>query len=161
MAISDNTRSNDSRRWEELYQQMQQSMTTFQEQQGRVNEQLRELITGLSRQVLQMANNSAVVSGSSGGNNQNSLSRLSKIDFPKFGGEDVQGWSYKCEQFFEVDSTPDNMKVKIVAIHLNGKALLWHQSFVKNREEWPEWEQYKKAIIAKFGAGAFDDPLAD
>ncbi|KAJ8443512.1 hypothetical protein Cgig2_016995 [Carnegiea gigantea] len=52
MTISDNTRSNDSIRWEELYQQMQQSMTTFQEQQGRVNDQLRELITGLSRQAL-------------------------------------------------------------------------------------------------------------
>ena len=127
----------------------------------RVNEQLRELITGLRRQVLQIANNSAVGSGSSGGNNQNSLSRLSKIDFPKFGGEDVQGWSYKCEQFFEVDSTPDNRKVKIAAIHLNGKALLRHQSFVKNREEWPEWEQHKRAIVGRFGAGAFDDPLVD
>ena len=86
---------------------------------------------------------------------------MSKIDFPKFGGEDVQGWAYKCEQFFEVDSTSDNMKVKIAAIHLNGKALLWHQCFVKNREEWPDWDQYKKAIIARFGEGAFDDPLAD
>lgn len=97
MAISDNTRSNDNRRWKELYQQMQQSMARFQEQQGRVNDQLRKLIIGFSRQVLQIANSSATGSGSSGGNNQNSLSRLSKIDFPKFGGEDVQGWIYKCE----------------------------------------------------------------
>ena len=55
------------------------------------NDKLRELITGLSRQVLQVANNSATGSGSFSGNNQNSLSRLFKIDFPKFGGEDVQG----------------------------------------------------------------------
>ncbi|KAJ8445937.1 hypothetical protein Cgig2_009866 [Carnegiea gigantea] len=33
---------------------MQQSMTTFQEQQGRVNDQLRELITGLSRQIMSL-----------------------------------------------------------------------------------------------------------
>lgn len=53
------------------------------------------------------------------------------------------------------------MKVKIVAIYLNGKALLWHRSSVKNGESWPEWERYKRAVIARFGVGAFDDPLAD
>ena len=73
-------------------------MVTFQEQQGRVNDQLRELITGLSRQVLQIANSPTTGSGSSGGNNQNSLSRLSKIDFPKF-----QGKMYK-DGFINVNS---------------------------------------------------------
>ena len=52
MAVSDNTRSNENHRWEELYQQMQRSMEEFKEQKGRVNDQIQELITGLSRQVL-------------------------------------------------------------------------------------------------------------
>jgi len=59
--------------------------------------------------------------GAYGGSN---LSRLSRIDFPKFEGEDAQGWIYKCEQFFELDSIGENMRVKIASIHLSGRALI-------------------------------------
>lgn len=55
--------------------------------------QLKELITGLSVQVMQLTNQTNDI-GATGGNN---LSRLSRIDFPKFEGDDVQGWIYKCE----------------------------------------------------------------
>lgn len=143
---------------------MQQSMSNFQEHQEQVNNQLKELITGLSRQVLQIGNTTALNGGVKLTNNGNgSLSRLSKIDFPKFDGSDVQRWIYKCEQFFEVDNTCDNVKVKIVAIHLRGKALLWHQSFIKSRgnEGWPGWHEYRTAILTRLGSGPFDDPLAE
>lgn len=83
--------------------------------------QLRELITGLSVQLLQLANRT----NDNGGNN---LSRLSRVDFPKFEGEDIQGWIYRCEQFFELDSIAENRRVKIASIHLSGRALVWHQS---------------------------------
>ena len=96
MAVSDNTSANEHRRWEELYQQMQNSMEEFREQQGPVNEQMRELITGLSRQVLQIANSPAGSGEGSSGNFNHSLSRLSRVEFPKFWGEDAQGWIYKC-----------------------------------------------------------------
>jgi len=43
-------------------------------------------------------------SGETGNNGGNVFSRLSRIDFPKFEGDDVQGWLYKCEQFFEIDA---------------------------------------------------------
>ncbi|MFS8011818.1 hypothetical protein Hanom_Chr14g01313541 [Helianthus anomalus] len=26
--------------------------------------------------------------------------RLTKVEFPKFNGDDVEGWLYKCEHFF-------------------------------------------------------------
>jgi len=163
MAVSDNTRSNENRRWEELYQQMQRSMEEFKEEQGRVNDQIRELITGLSRQVLQIANNAVTMGEISSGNSNHPLSRLSRIDFLRFDGEDVQGWVYRCEQFFEVHNTAENLKVKIASIHLSSKALLWHQSVMKHRSEsgWPRWEEYKMAITTRFGAKLFDDPLAE
>ena len=31
------------------------------------------------------------------------------------------GWLYKCEQFFDIDDTPVHAKVKMVAMHLEGK----------------------------------------
>ena len=55
------------------------------------------------------------------------------------------------------------MKVNIASIHMSNKALLWHQSFMNNRqsEGWPSWEEDKTAILARFCAGPFDDPLAE
>jgi len=74
-----------------------------------------------------------------GAHNGNRLSRLSRVDFPKFDGEDVRGWAYRCDQFCAIDNVADNMKVKVASIHMTGKALLWHQSFMKTQVEggWP------------------------
>jgi len=46
---------------------------------------------------------------------------------------------YKCESFFGVNGTPENVKVKIASIHLEGKTLLWHQSFIRpfTFGQWP------------------------
>ena len=157
MTVLDNTRSHDNRRWEESYQQLQQAMEEFREQQNQVNEQIRELITGLSRQLLQIATNAAAGEVSSSNSNK-PYSRLSRIEFPQFGGEDVMGWLYKCEQFFEVDNITHNVKVKVASIHLTGKALLWHQSYMKIRE-WEIGPRGKSTM--RFGAKSFDDPLAE
>lgn len=84
------------------------------------------------------------------------------MDFPRFDGEDVQGWVYRCEQFFEVEGTPGNLKVRVASIQLTGKALTWHQSFMKGRNGvWPGWDKYKGAMGARFGIQPFDDPLAE
>jgi len=76
---------------------MQQSMEDFKEQQGRMNDQLRELMTGLGRQVLQIPNNNVTTGESLSSNSNHPLSRLSRIEFPRFNVEDVHGWIYRSE----------------------------------------------------------------
>nr|GEX43961.1 hypothetical protein [Tanacetum cinerariifolium] len=36
--------------------------------------------------------------------------RVTKIELPRFGGEDVGGWLFRCEQFFKVDNVPGENK---------------------------------------------------
>ncbi|KAJ8443404.1 hypothetical protein Cgig2_018837 [Carnegiea gigantea] len=94
-------------------------------------------------------------------NNQSSESRIME--------ELYNQMQLSLEEFKEqqervnVDETAPQMKVKIASIHMSNKALLWHQSFMKNRqnEGWPGWEEYKTAVLARFGMGPFDDPLAE
>ncbi|KAG8381885.1 hypothetical protein BUALT_Bualt05G0019300 [Buddleja alternifolia] len=90
-------------------------------------------------------------------------SKVSKVDFPHFNGEDLRAWLYKCEQFFEVDDTPSNAKVKLAAVYLEGKALQWHQMFMKGRltREVPNWEEYIRALNDRFGALVYDDPMSE
>lgn len=103
--------------WVEFQQSIKTQFKEQQEKQDQINANLSELITGLSRQVLQIA--TTTESGGSNFNNGNfNFSRLSKVDFPRFDGEDVQGWVYRCEQFFEVEGTPGNLKVRVASIQL-------------------------------------------
>ncbi|PIN14752.1 hypothetical protein CDL12_12620 [Handroanthus impetiginosus] len=61
------------------------------------------------------------------------IKQSSRIEFPKFSGEDL--------------------KVKLAAIHLDGEALLWHQVFIKSNltMSLPSWEEYIQLINEKFG----------
>nr|GEU88099.1 hypothetical protein [Tanacetum cinerariifolium] len=59
------------------------------------------------------------------------FTRVTKIEFPKFGGDDVKGWMYKREQFFKVDNVPDEQKVPLISIHLFDIALMWHRQFMR------------------------------
>ena len=68
-------------------------LAIHKEAQDRSNAQLKELITGLSVQVMQLANRV----GDSSNHGGNNMSRLSRIDFSKFEGKDIQGWIYNCE----------------------------------------------------------------
>ena len=48
-----------------------------------------------------------------------------------------------------------------VVIHLEGKASLWHQNFMKKCNNiLPTWEKYKEEIHLRFGE-LYDDPMAE
>lgn len=54
-----------------------------------------------------------------------------RVDCPHFNGEHFQGWWSKIEQYFEAEGIADHTKVRIVMLHLEGKALDWHHFFVR------------------------------
>ncbi|KAK8946779.1 hypothetical protein KSP39_PZI006804 [Platanthera zijinensis] len=78
--------------------------------------------------------------------------RFPRLDFPHFSGEYLMPWIYKCDQFFEIDGTPEDMKVRMASVHLEGKALYWHQSYMKARltRQWPNWEEYSQSYMKAF-----------
>lgn len=94
------------------------------------------------------------------GRTANQFSRLAKVEFPKFQGDNVRDWAFKCEQFFLIDNTPEIEKVKIASLHLDDKALLWHRQFVRLVGDNVGWEMYKTAITQRFGS-VFEDPMAE
>ncbi|GJW96668.1 reverse transcriptase [Tanacetum coccineum] len=58
-----------------------------------------------------------------------------------------------------MDNTPEAEKVKIIFVHLDDKALLWHRQFVKIIGDNVGWEMYTTAIIQRFRY-VFEDPMA-
>ena len=88
------------------------------------------------------------------------FTRVTKLEFPKFGGDDVRGWMFRCEQFFRVDNVPDESKVSLISIHLYDLALMWHRRFIKIMGENVAWPLYRDSILNRFGV-AYDDPLSE
>lgn len=90
------------------------------------------------------------------------VNRMTKLEFPSFDGEDFKDWYYKCNQFFELDNTPENMKIRLVSIHLRGRALQWHQGFMSEMEgKTLEWEKYLAELREQFVEGIVSKPLIE
>lgn len=89
--------------------------------------------------------------------------RSYQVEFPKFDGVGLRDWLYKCDQFFDVDETPEDLKVKLASCKLEGKALQWHQAYMKGglTREWPRWSEYVRCLYSRFGSDLFDDPMGD
>ncbi|PKH89637.1 hypothetical protein CRG98_049918, partial [Punica granatum] len=135
-------------------------------------DQLTEMISGLALQQsrlmqhLQIGESKSVSHQTSGSDvgHYSATARIGKLEFPRFSGEGVREWLYRCEQFFEVDMTPDDVKVKLVAIHLEGRALQWYQAYVRSlgvEGKAVIWSEYVTAVVSRFGDSGYEDPMAD
>ncbi|GKB98805.1 reverse transcriptase [Tanacetum coccineum] len=78
----------------------------------------------------------------------------------KFSGVDLKNWLYRSQQFFSVEHVGDADKVKLASIHFYDSALVWHQQFEKLNGDSVSWEDYKKALLARFDI-EFEDPLSE
>lgn len=88
---------------------------------------------------------------------------LARLEFPKFDGDHLHDWLFKCNQYYEFDETPETMKIKIASLHLEGTALQWHQNWVHSRRDkrLPTWKEYVSALNVRFGIDLHHDPLAE
>ncbi|XP_047326513.1 uncharacterized protein LOC124930200 [Impatiens glandulifera] len=88
---------------------------------------------------------------------------FTRIDFPKFDGNDVDGWIYAAEEFFEVDNTPLDIQPRIARLHFKDKARLWYTNFRNHLDAnfVITWDFLKTEIKKKFGHTIFDDPMGE
>ncbi|KAK8693864.1 hypothetical protein V6N13_071431 [Hibiscus sabdariffa] len=95
--------------------------------------------------------------------NGNQVSNFAyKLLCPKFDGEDFRGWLSKLEQYFEAENVPDTAKIRVVMLHLEGKALQWYQFLLKTRRDFHQlnWDQYLKFLKERFAPGGLEDPFS-
>ncbi|GKF17135.1 reverse transcriptase [Tanacetum coccineum] len=62
--------------------------------------------------------------------------------------------------FFSVEHVDDVDKVRLASIYLFDSALVWHQQFEKLNGNSVSWEDYQKALLARFDTD-FEDPLSE
>lgn len=57
--------------------------------------------------------------------------RFTKMDMSQFSHEDVVGWIFKCDSYFDLDKTLDRHKVTLVNLMLDKMCYLWFDGFKK------------------------------
>ena len=106
----------------------EKAILELKEQQRKDMEEVRSLILGL--QSVSSANpvSNSLASTHSGrefASTKFNAPKLTRLDFPKFDGEGLNEWLFKCDQFYDYDGTLEEHKVRIAALQLEGKALQW------------------------------------
>jgi hypothetical protein len=76
-------------------------------------------------------------------------SPLSKLEFPKFDGENPRLWKDRCELYFEVYSVSDALKPRFAALNFTGPAAAWLQT-LELRGHVQSWESLHTAVCTRF-----------
>lgn len=91
------------------------------------------------------------------------MSRLGRVDFPRFDDDCVKDWLFKVEEFFAIDNTPHELRVRLASIHYDKLAAAWHQSVAQSDVDayvLEDWEQYKILLKGRFEE-VLDDLIAE
>ena len=80
-----------------------------------------------------------------------------KMEFPKFDGGDPRGWILKAEKYFRYYQTPDELKVDIAAMYLEGDALDLF-AWINSERTLLYWEELVKALQENYGPAEFQNP---
>ncbi|XP_020978093.1 uncharacterized protein LOC110271493 [Arachis ipaensis] len=84
--------------------------------------------------------------------------RQMKVDFPRFSGaEDVSQWIYRVERFFRIYDIPEDQRLDLVAVNLEGRALAWFQMW-ERLEPMTDWLAISTALQMQFGPSHFENP---
>lgn len=94
--------------------------------------------------------------GSSGGN-QRHYRPYNKIDFPTFSNGDPRGWILKAEKYFRYYNVPEEERVDVAAMHLEGDALDLY-SWLSTDQNIEYWEDLVRALQKNFGPAEFQNP---
>ncbi|KAL4325963.1 hypothetical protein GQ457_11G022560 [Hibiscus cannabinus] len=64
-----------------------------------------------------------------------------KIELQMFDGANPRGWVKRCQKYFSLLNIPEEQKMDIAAMHLEGKAETWFDGYIlqKHRINWPEF----------------------
>ncbi|KAF2318225.1 hypothetical protein GH714_003280 [Hevea brasiliensis] len=86
--------------------------------------------------------------------------KSTKLEFPKYSGDDPTEWFTRVDQFFEYQGTPDSEKVSLASYHLRGEANEWWQWLRRTHTEAGTavtWAIFSEELWSRFGPTDCED----
>ncbi|KAL7116648.1 hypothetical protein ACP275_03G017300 [Erythranthe tilingii] len=79
------------------------------------------------------------------------------MDFPKYDGGDPRGWILKAEKYFRYYQTPEELKVDVAAMYLEGDALDFFD-WINRERILLYWDDLVRALQENYGPAEFQNP---
>ncbi|MCI04942.1 retrotransposon gag protein, partial [Trifolium medium] len=83
-----------------------------------------------------------------------------KVKLPLFDGDDPVAWITRAEIYFDVQQTPEEMRVKLSRLSMEGPTIHWFNLLMET-EDHLSWEKLKKALIARYGGRRLENPFEE
>ncbi|XP_073021562.1 uncharacterized protein [Primulina eburnea] len=82
--------------------------------------------------------------------------RSLRLELPRFDGSNPGEWIFCAEQFFNMYSTPEHLRLQIVAAYFEGSASTWYQ-WLQANGLLRSWKEFLVQLRQRFGASLFED----
>ena len=79
-----------------------------------------------------------------------------KLAIPKFSSEDVLGWIFQVEQFFEFHHIDGPQRLSICSFAMTGEALQWYKWMFLNKRL-SNWNKFVEDLSARFSPSGYED----
>ncbi|XP_057428622.1 uncharacterized protein LOC130722049 isoform X1 [Lotus japonicus] len=144
-------------------------MEALETQMGTVTDTLQELALQLQQQSMvlkelsnQMGKKVVHEGETSTGDSNSGESRLAgkKVKLPVFEGDDPVAWITRAEIYFDVQGTPDELRVKLARLSMEGSTIHWF-NMLRETEDELSWEKLKRALIARYGGRRLENPFEE
>ena len=80
-----------------------------------------------------------------------------KLDIPRFDGRDPLGWIFKITQLFQYQNTPEEDRITLASLYLDGAALSWYQ-WMHSNGLITSWTTFLEALESRFAPTFYNDP---
>jgi hypothetical protein len=83
-----------------------------------------------------------------------------KVKLPLFEGDDPVAWITRAEIYFDVQNTPEDMRVKLSRLSMEGPTIHWFNLLMETEDDL-SWVKLKKALIARYGGRRLENPFEE
>jgi hypothetical protein len=84
-----------------------------------------------------------------------------KVEFPKFNGsDDPMPWLNRCECYFRLRGTPENMWVQVASFYFLDDAQVWYHRIELNGRP-PAWPRFVQLVNTRFGPPLTESPIGE
>lgn len=104
------------------------------------------LATPPNRSMMQPATEPQLMSG-----------RHIRVEVPLFQGEDIEGWLFQMEKFFDFHRIPFEQRMSYTPFYLTGIALTWFQRMYSTLQV-HDWTHFVHEILTRFGPSLYWNP---
>ncbi|KAL0324565.1 UNVERIFIED_CONTAM: Transposon Ty3-G Gag-Pol polyprotein [Sesamum calycinum] len=128
---------------------MQQQLKSIAEQLQNYNRNKSILGEGLTASIERGSSSRITALHPPSEENPTQYNAIHRMEFPLFNREEARIWVRRCNRYFQMIPIPEEQKVPLASVYMQGRAELWYQGHVEKRGV-PTWSELTIIVLERF-----------